>query len=211
MAIGYPKLDRAFDGSISQSQLDQLAESLGIVRSKPTILFTATWDQSGISAIARWYDQLETLTPDYNVLVTVHPWTSERLIKRIKETPGVLFVVGYDILPHIMLSDVCVGDTSSVLGECCALDKPLITFRVKNNKRTVPHVIEMIMDISWRIDTVTELFTVIPQALEQPDKHKEQRAKANQMMFDTLDGKAGKRAADVILGYFPELEPDSQV
>ena len=208
VAIGYPKLDKAFDGSITPKMLADLSGSLGLDPEKPIVLFSATWDRSGISAIARWYDQLEQITSDYNVMVTVHPWTSESLVERIRQTPGVRFIEGYDLSQHIMLADVCVGDTSSILGDCCALDKPMITFRVKSNERSVPHVMKMIDAFSWRVDTAEELFTTLPKAIADPGKHSTERAQANRTMFDELDGKAGRRAADVILEYFPDLKPD---
>ncbi len=208
VAVGYPKLDKAFDGSISSEDLKRLSQSLAIDSSKPTVLFTATWDESGISAVERWFDQLERIIPDYNVLVTVHPWTSQHIVNCIKNTVNVSFVEGYDILPYIMLADVCIGDTSSIIGDCCALDKPIITFKVPENKRSVPHVMEMIANISWQVDSVDELVDVLPQAVNKPDAHSLQRANANKLMFDKLDGMAGKRAAAVILTYFPELALD---
>ena len=209
VAVGYPKLDRAFDGSINAQTRAALRDSLGFSTTKPVILFTATWNRSGIAAIERWYDRLADFTADYHVLVTVHPWTEPHLRERIASTSGVTLIDGYDILDYIDLADVCIGDTSSILGECCALDKPLVTFRVHDNARSVPAVMEMIRSISWRVDTVSELLRVLPEALAEPERHSQARAAANHMMFDELDGKAGQRAADVILQYFPELRPDA--
>lgn len=205
VAVGYPKLDKAFDGTIFSAELKQLSTSLNIDANKPTVLFTATWDRSGISAVDRWFDQLDKITPEYNVMVTVHPWTSQNLVDRIKNTDKVSFIEGYEVLPYIMIADVCIGDTSSIIGDCCALDKPIITFKVPENERSVSHVMEMIGSIGWQINTLDELIEVLPTALSKPETHSEQRANANKMMFDVLDGMAGKRAADIIVEYFPEL------
>lgn len=204
VAVGYPKLDKAFDGSITAENQDALSRNLNLDPEKPTLLFTATWDKSGISAIENWYDQLGKFSA-YNVLVTTHPWASSEIVDVIQKTDGVKYIQGYDVLPYIMLADLCIGDSSSILGECCALDKPMITFQVPVNKRTVPHVMDMIRSVSWQVETADELLELLPQALANPEEHKDARIQANNMMFDELDGKAGLRAAEVILGYFPEL------
>lgn len=209
VAVGYPKLDRAFDGSINDTTRAALRQSLGFDNGKPVILFTATWNRSGVAAVERWYDRLASFTPDYNVLVTVHPWTDKALRDRISETPEVVLIEGYDILDYIDLAEVCIGDTSSIIGECCALNKPLVTFRVEENVRSVPTVMAMIRSISWQVDSADELLDALPVALANPHTHDAERAAANRMMFDELDGQAGKRAAEVILRYFPELRPDA--
>jgi hypothetical protein len=206
-AVGYPKLDPAFDGTYDEAYLADLRQKLGLNPNKKTLLFTATWDKSGQSAIAQWADKLTMLTPDYNVMVTVHPWTSPQFIAAIENTAGVIFIRHYDVIAYIMLADVCIGDTSSILGECCALDKPIISFKVPTGKRTVPHVHEMIRNFSLQISDVSELNDAIKQSLANPAAKQAERAEANRIMFDKLDGLAGKRAADEILRFFPQLNP----
>jgi len=208
VAIGYPKLDPAFDGSIDTSVLASVRQELKLDANKKTLLFTATWDNSGLSAVSQWADKLAPLAQRYNVLVTVHPWTSAKHINNICTTPGVHYLGNRDILPHIMIADVCIGDASSILAECCALDKPMITFRMPEGKRTVPHVHKMIRDFSLQIEHVGELDNAIGQCLAEPDARQARRAEANRIMFDQLDGLAGKRAADEILALFPQLKKD---
>ena len=206
--VGYPKLDCAFDGSINTAKLNHLGKKTGLDVLKKNILFTATWDKSGISAIAQWADKLASLTEQYNVLVSVHPWTTIKYIEQIKNTQGVFYLGSRNILPFIVLSDVCIGDASSILAECCALDKPIITFNLPERKRSVPHVLEMIRDFSLQIDGVSNLETAIQQCLATPNAKQAQRAEAARIMFDELDGQAGKRAANEIIKYFPHLKND---
>lgn len=208
VAIGYPKLDQAFDGTYSEQYLSGLRSTLGLDPNKKTILFTATWDKSGLSAISQWADKLAPLRKHYNVLVTVHPWTAKEHIDTIRNTPGVIYLGSRDIIPHIMIADVCIGDASSILAECCALDKPMITFRMPEGKRTVPHVHEMIRDFSLQISDVSELDGAIKQCLADPAAKQKQRAEANRIMFDELDGRAGERAAAEIVRIFPQLKLD---
>lgn len=208
-AVGYPKLDPAFDGTYNKQYLNKLAKKIKLSPNKKNILFTATWDKSGQSAIQQWSDKLDQFTADYNVMVTVHPWTSEQYISAIEKTPGVIFIRHYDVIAYIMLADVCIGDTSSILGECCALDKPIISFKVPEGKRTVPHVYEMIRDFSIQINTFSELDNAIKECLLHPEAKAAQRAEANRIMFDKLDGRAGQRAAEEIINFFPQLAPDN--
>lgn len=207
-ATGYPKLDPAFDGTYNAQYLSNLHDQLKLDKDKKTLLFTATWDKSGQSAVAQWADKLAEFTGNYNVMVTVHPWTSEQFVRAIENTPGVIFIRHFDVISHIMLADVCIGDTSSILGECSALDKPIITFKVPEGKRTVPHVYEMIRDFSLQIEDMKQLPAAIAESLDNPAAKQAQRAEANRIMFDKLDGRAGERAAAEILKFFPQLALD---
>ncbi len=208
-AVGYPKLDPAFDGTYDARFHEQFRKKIGLDNNKKTLLFTATWDKSGQSAIDQWADKLIDFTSRYNVIVTVHPWTSAHFIEQIRTTSGVLFIDTFDVIPYIMQANVCIGDTSSILGECCALDKPMVTFKVPENKRTVAHVHEMIRDFSLQIESFTQLDNAIEDCLAEPKARQAQRAKANRIMFDNLDGLAGKRAADEIIKLFPQLQKDN--
>jgi len=205
-AVGYPKLDPAFDGTYDAEFCAKFKDKIGLDKQKKTLLFTATWDESGLAAVSQWADKLGDLTNDYNVMVTVHPWTSKKYLDAIRNTEGVLYIDTFDVIPYIMQADVCIGDASSILGECCALDKPIITFKVAEGKRTVPHVHEMIRDFSLQITDVRELQEAIKISLADPSAKQAQRAVANQIMFDQLDGQAGKRAADEIVKFFPQLK-----
>ncbi|QBY03702.1 hypothetical protein E2K93_04595 [Thalassotalea sp. HSM 43] len=208
VAKGYPKLDPALNGQHDSDFKQQLKQRIGFDNDKPTILFTATWDKSMVSAIKLWFDQLDAFTELYNVLVTVHPWTSDTIKKRIKSYADVFFIDSPDVVPYIGISDVCIGDTSSILAECCALNKPMVTFKVADGKRTVPHVKELIAHFSIQIERIDELADAIEQALCDPPSLQQGRQTANQIMFDLLDGKAGLRTAEHIKQVVPYLTED---
>ena len=139
------------------------------------------------------------LTDKYNVLITVHTWTEKNKIEKLKKIKDAIFLNKFDVTPYIMLSDVFVGDYNSLIGEACALDKPIVTFRVPDSSRTIKEVRNMISRISIQIDTFDEINNALEKSLQFPDAKKEERAKANQIMYLALDGNAGKRAADEIL------------
>lgn len=194
-AAGFPKLDPAFDGSYSREHLDAFRKQISVDPGKPVVLFSATWDRSGMSAIGRWYTRLGELADEYNILVTVHPWTSRRFVKVIQQTPEVRFLADKDVLPYLVLADVMVADTSSIIAEFCALDKPIITFRVPQAHRSSAEVASIIGDISLQIDDFREIHLAIKQSLQKPEEKSDQRRQANKVFFLALDGKAGQRAA----------------
>ncbi len=198
-AVGFPKLDPAFDGSITAADLAALRQKLGFTENKPVVLFSATWDGSGMSAVVRWADRIGELVGLYHILVTVHNWTSACFVNKLRQTAGITFLDDKNTLPYLMLADVMVSDTSSIIAEFCALDKPLITFRVGQAKRQSDLIAQMLTEISYQIDTFDDLKTVIDDVLQFPARQAPARHKWNQIMFDVLDGQAGRRAAAAIL------------
>lgn len=196
-AVGFPKLDMYFnnkENNVNKKILDKIK----IQKDKPIILFTATYDKSGMSAINKWFDKLDRLTAQYNVIVTAHSWVDRKYINTIKSNPNVHFIEEFDILPYINVSDVVIGDTSSILAECCALDKPIITFRTAKSKRSLDEIESIIDTISYRINSFEELIPIIEYALLNKSELSEARKQANEIFFDQLDGKAAQRAADEI-------------
>jgi CDP-glycerol glycerophosphotransferase (TagB/SpsB family) len=204
-AIGYPKLDPAFNGTYNQDFLQNFKNAINLDNSKQTVLFTATWDKSGMSAIDKWIKILPLISKSYNVLVTVHPWTSPHYKNHLRSLDQILFIDTPDILPFLMIADLIVGDTSSILAEACALQKTIITFKTGSAKRSLSEIDALIKNISWQIDSENHLLPLINQTIHTPDEKKSERDSANRLMFDNLDGKAGKRAADIISSYLPDL------
>jgi hypothetical protein len=195
-AGGYPKLDPYLHAPIPSRD----------AKTKPRLLFTATYDSGGMSAVERWIDHLPALTTRYEVFVSLHPWISAQYIAKVKSMPQVHYIADSP-LPYIAQADLVVVDTSSIIADCCAFDKPLISWTLPPSPRSVPQITEILERISIRVKSIDELEAAILRALAQPDEFKEQRAWANSIFFDALDGNAGKRSADHILNLLPELKP----
>ena len=204
IGLGYPKLDDAFNGTYTQEDLDKLSKKHGLDRTKKTLLFSATWEESGMSAIDRWAPHLPRLLRRYNVLVTLHPWCKEQYKQMIRETEGVTLLDEPNLIPYIMLADACIGDTSSVLAEFCALNKPIVTFKVDTGKRLTEEIVKLIDSFSLQIDNFDELQPALREALRN-DKLGPARAEANKIMFNNLDGSAGLKVASAIVKMIPEL------
>jgi CDP-glycerol glycerophosphotransferase (TagB/SpsB family) len=197
-AIGYPKLDKAFNGEYNDNYLKQIKERKKIKSDKKTVLFSSTWDVAGLSQIDKWIERIQELSDKYNVLATVHTWTKKKYIEKLKSTENIIFLEEHDITQYLMIADVFIGDYNSLIGEFCALDKPIITFKVPQSERTIPEIIKMIELISVQVENFDEAKIAIEKCLENPEMKANERREANKIMFLKLDGLAGKRAADKI-------------
>ncbi len=197
-AIGYPKLDNAFNGTYNDAFLKKIKFNLNLDSNKRTIIFTSTWNIDGLSALDRWIDRVGELAEIYNVLVTVHTWTEKSKIEKLKTVKNIFFLDSFDVTTYLMIADVFIGDYNSLIGEACALNKPIITFRVPESNRSIKEVREMIKNISIQIDNFDEIRRAIEQCLNNPNEKLAERKKANELMFFALDGNAGKRAAEEV-------------
>lgn len=204
-AVGYPKLDPWLANPGLEIELEKYRSEAKLDSQKPTLLFSATWTGSGMSALEFWYDKLHKLKESFNVLVTLHPWVGINYRQAIAKQ-GVYLING-NHLPYVKLSDIVIGDTSSLLAEACALDKPMITWQTGTARRALDKIDRLLRSISIRIARWDELRPAINLLLSDPSMFKASRATANAMMFDQLDGKAGERAAREIINLLPELKP----
>ncbi|MCB5262655.1 MAG: hypothetical protein LHW64_05270 [Candidatus Cloacimonetes bacterium] len=194
---GFPKLDPYLP--VKHTDAKDLANR------KARILFTATYEQSGMSAIQHWLPQLPELTDKYEIYVSVHPWTCKTYIDALKAMPQVHYIQGSP-LPYIQKADLCVVDTSSIIAECTALGKPLISWILPDSPRMVPEIKEILDKISIRIKEISELRPAIARIITEPDMFSPERVWANTIFFDALDGKAGKRSAQAIIKLLPDLK-----
>ncbi|PKN73329.1 MAG: hypothetical protein CVU50_03280 [Candidatus Cloacimonetes bacterium HGW-Cloacimonetes-3] len=206
-AIGYPKSDTLFNDSYPPELLSELRNTLKLDNHKATILFSSTWDGSGMSAVHKWYDKLQSLVPEYNILVTLHPRMSNFYRNHLANLPGIHYIDAMDIYPYLLISDVCIGDTNSLIAEFCIVNRPIITFSIDATKRTMDDVIELIKSVSIRIDTFSQLRSAITEALNTSTQTAPARTKVITKLISPLDGHAGFRAAQEIINLLPELKP----
>jgi hypothetical protein len=199
IAIGFPKLDRYFRNEYTPENLNEIRVKCRIDPLKRTLLFSATWEKSGMSAIRRWSRRLDELTGEFNVLVTVHPWNPKAVITAIRQTPKITFIEEPALMPYMLLSDLMISDTSSIIGEFCVLQKPMVTFRTVKTRRSLPEIDDLLAKISVQIDRFDELPAAITRAFDQSVALAEAQRAAVRLMYDDFtDGQAGKRAAELI-------------
>lgn len=192
-AVGYPKLD------------PYLGKQTDKPHARPLIVFSATYDASGMSAVQFWAHRLGELASRFDIHVTLHPWTSERYRRLIRNTPGVLLIEDESPLPHILASDACVSDTSSICADICALGRPLVTWILPPAPKTVSEVITVLEGCSERVRSFEELLPALENCLAHPEAKSAARKQAACLFCGDLDGQAGWRAAREILTILPEL------
>jgi len=206
-AVGFPKIDSAFDGSITKGRLAEISAGLGLDPGKKTLLFSSTWDGSGMSAVHLWYDRVGELADTYNILATLHPWVSDSYRTALRTDDRVHFIEDDLLLPYIMVADICIGDTNSLIAEFCLLDKPIITFRRAATGRTLADVVELIEKVSLRIDRFEEVAPAVSDLVANPARHDAARREAVAIFFDAPDGRSGERAAQRIIELIPQVAP----
>ncbi|RKY50916.1 MAG: hypothetical protein DRP86_02860 [Candidatus Neomarinimicrobiota bacterium] len=197
IAVGYPKLDPAFDGSWSEERLRHFRKTTLKDTKKPILLFSATWEKSGMSAVRHWYRRLDELTSDYTVCVTLHPWVSRDVFHILKCSSNVFLASADDLLPVMMLADCTISDTSSIIGEFIALDKRIITFRTGKAERKPDSLDAMLDKAGYRVDSFDALKETISKYLNSEDPYVCSRRELRDLMFCNL-GVAGKQAAKII-------------
>ncbi len=205
LAGGYPRLDAFRDPRVIDL-MHKLQRQEGMKADKQTILFTATWDQSGVSAIDKWIDHLAEQKEKYNVVVSLHPIMSQHYVDKARSVDGIYIAESHQLPAYMLLADVMVSDTSSVIAEFCALNKPIITFRVNPGPRLSEEIQLMIKDISLQIDGMDELCPALQKYLLQPDLKQKRRTFWNEVIFDDVHAVQGKRAADCINNFIAEQQ-----
>lgn len=198
MSGGFPKIDDLFKADSIKNSKKLKSELFD--NDKKTILFTATWEKSGLSALDKWYDKLDKLSEKFNILVTVHPWTDEKKINKIKSTPKVHFIQGNDLTYYLLMADIMVADTSSIIAEYNALNKPIISFKVQVKGRLTDKIVEILENLTIRIETYDDLVDFLEnEKIYEPNI--ELSNYYNKIFFDLPLGNHGKKASDIIKSF----------
>jgi CDP-glycerol glycerophosphotransferase (TagB/SpsB family) len=192
---GYPRLDAFRDPKVLRMR-ETL--SAGLSDAKKTVLFTATWDQSGQSAVHKWAGHVEALKEKYNVIISLHPMMSAGISGQLRQIEGIRMASQQELYACMLLADILVSDTSSVIAEFCALDKPVITFSVGRARRLTPKIQAMIQEISLQIDGVEELDKAIARYRDEPSLRRENRRRWNRLMYGEIKIPHGLLAASGI-------------
>ncbi len=191
---GYPRLD-VFKREDTIAFSEKIKNSETFDEQKAAVLFTATWDKSGLSAVDKWICHLPALVSKYNVFVSLHPMMSENYIRMVKSVKGIQYVQAEELPAYMLASDYLISDTSSVIAEYCALNKAVITFNVNIGGRLTPEISEMIRDVSISIESVDQIDNAIEEYILNPELKKNERERWNKIFFDDIDVSHGEKAA----------------
>jgi len=189
---GWPKLD-VYGKELHKYDSDKLF-LLKKSKAKKIILYAPTFSPSLTSA-PHLLTQIEELakSKEYLVLIKFHDLMAEDMIDSYKKLSmsfeNVLFIEERNIIKYLLIADLMISDTSSVVYEFLLLDKPVITF--KNNS----HVINWDNQLSF-----SGLMKRVAENLIE-DPFKEQRLKILKEYHPYTDGNSAKRMVEAVEEY----------
>lgn len=189
---GWPKLDSY--GLHKSSYESEKKELLKTYQTDKILLYAPTFSPSLTSASAL-IDDIESLATDtgYLIMVKFHDLMSESLIDSYKalseKHKNILFVEDKNIIKFLLLADLLISDTSSVIYEFLLLNKPVISFN------------SISKHIRW--DNLTEKGQLIKSvhANLQQDVFKDERLALNAMYHPYNDGKSAVRMIEAVEEY----------
>ena len=189
---GWPKLD-VYGKELHKYDSDKLT-LLKKSKAKKIILYAPTFSPSLTSA-PHLLTQIEELakSKEYLIVIKFHDLMAEDLIDSYKKLSmrfkNVLFIEERNIIKYLLIADLMISDTSSVVYEFLLLDKPVITF--KNNSLAIKWDNQLSFD--GLVNRVAE------NLLEDP--FKQQRLKILNEYHPYTDGNSAKRMVDAVEEY----------
>ena len=189
---GWPKLD-VYGKELHKYDSDKLI-LLKKSKAKKIILYAPTFSPSLTSA-SHLFTQIEKLakSKEYLILIKFHDLMAADLIDSYKKLSmsfeNVLFIEERNIIKYLLISDLMISDTSSVVYEFLLLDKPVITF--KNNSLAVKWDNQLLF--KGLVNRVAE------NLLEDP--FKQERLNILKEYHPYTDGNSAKRMVDAVEKY----------
>jgi hypothetical protein len=189
---GWPKLD-VYGKELHKYDSDKVT-LLKKSKAKKIILYAPTFSPSLTSA-SHLLTQIEELakSKEYLIVIKFHDLMAEDLIDSYKKLSmrfkNVLFIEERNIIKYLLIADLMISDTSSVVYEFLLLNKPVITF--KNNS----------LAINWdnQLSFSGLVKRVAKNLLEDP--FKQQRLEILKEYHPYTDGNSAKRMVDAVEKY----------
>ena len=177
---------------------DGLRQRFGIPENKRVILYAPTFSRSMESSSELIKVIPTIIQKDEFWLLKFHPLMPKKLIQPFKDLPKeqALIVKDGDITAMLHLAELMISDTSSVVYEFFALQKPVITFRAIGN-----------MEKTLNITQPQGLRAAIDRSLQNPDEFAEQRNAALRDINPYLDGSVAMRTLKALDSLDPQSFP----
>ena len=168
------------------------------VNKKKIILYAPTFSSKMESATDLLASIPSIIAKDELWLIKFHELMNKELVSEFKEKvkdklENIKFVTGPDIVPYLHIADVMISDTSSVIYEFLALDKPVITYKTISRK-----------DKGINIEDSSELRDTLDKLFINPNITKEGRDKNIKEVNPYLDGKISHRVLSELLKEYRE-------
>lgn len=186
---GWPKLD--VYGKNNSHYVNFREKLLETYKSRKIILYAPTFSPKLTSApfLANQIKELAN-NSDYLILIKFHPLMAQKWLDIYQNladnTPNILFQNENNIIKFLLISDLLISDTSSVIYEFILLDKPVITF-----KSISEH-------ISWEDSNDYNSLTKLVEINLDDDPFSNYRAYIHQQFHPYNDGKSAERMVETV-------------
>ena len=192
---GWPKLDKYFKNE--DKYFKDRHELLSNNKSKYIILYAPTFSPKLTSA-PYVINEIKTLAQNknYTILLKFHPLMDFKWIEKYKnvaiENENIIFKNDSDITDYLIISDLLISDTSSVVYEFLLLNKPVVTFRnISNN-------------IKWKnLLQYNDLENEVTDSIKN-NIHRKSRNEIIKNYHPYNDGQSAKRMVDAVENYLKD-------
>ncbi|MEG9328824.1 CDP-glycerol glycerophosphotransferase family protein [Salinimicrobium catena] len=192
---GWPKLDiYGKDADKYREEKQQLLESHAASK---VLLYAPTFSPSLTSA-PFLLKEMERLAEnkEYLVVIKFHDLMAAETITQYKELAAtkenILFEEEPNIIKYLLMADLMISDTSSVVYEFLLLDKPVITFRNNSEK------------ILWDDQKEYSGLAERVAANLEKDEFRQERQTVIEEYHPYNDGRSAERMVEAIEGYIAE-------
>ena len=189
---GWPKLDIYYKKHESFNAVKQ--HLIDTHKSKKIILYAPTFSPKLTSA-PFLIEEIKDLAKnkEYLVLLKFHPLMDKKWIFEYEQlantTENIIFLKDKDITKFLIISDLIVSDTSSVVYEFLLLNKPVITFNSISTQ------------ISWKnLKTYKNLDKEVTETLSK-DHYAKFRKNIIKDYHPYEDGKSARRMVEAVVNY----------
>ena len=209
--VGFPKNDALYNGDYDRAAL---LHQLGLPN-RTTILITSHWQTP--STLRRLNDApfrlLARAFPDYNVIQTGHPWLwqpnhnvpgdwQQALLESVHEIEAThtnaKFIQTSDVEALLAITDLLVGDYSSVMTTYCLLDRPIVFFNDPEFSFTIPELKQVFIDAAHTFERIECLESSCADALANPALKASGRAKMRQTFY-VNEGRSAQYMANALV------------
>jgi CDP-ribitol ribitolphosphotransferase len=192
---GWSKLDTLFE---KRPDLDeQKQQILSQSGCEHLVLYAPTFSPSLTSA-GILKPEIRQLAETKNIFLKIkfHDLMDRSAVHEYEEyfqyTDHVEIIKESDIIDHLIISDIMISDTSSVVYEFTLLNKPVITFKSRSGHISWPNI----MDPKMLLPTF--------HSVVESDPTREQRASIIQQYHPYADGKSSERIYEAVEKYISE-------
>jgi len=218
---GMSKLDPLFDGT--DLQIETKLQKYGIDPDRKIILWAPTFYPSSLEVLHKSVAKIAN-AEDYFWILKPHHFTyfprqwkykrQKKLVTKLAQKSENILLLPpeeFSILPWVKIANILVSDTSSVLFEMVAIDKPVIQcdkYGVRLNHRLSPkrlykkrldHKTTEEFEYAIHINTSDQLLPAIQKAFNDPEWLSMGRKTTRENLFYKLDGHASDRIIETAM------------